>query len=79
LISVTIKVTLLLTVSQSVSQSISQTKNHDQILAVVKTVAVLMSWGVFPAVIDLGSSKWHLIIRLVPLRKHPSPLQRSVG
>jgi len=57
LISVTIKVTLLLTVSQSVSQSISQTKNHDQILAVVKTVAVLMSWGVFPAVIDLGSSK----------------------
>jgi len=41
----------LLCDSQFVSQSVlalSPSGTHDQILAVVKTVAGLMSWGVFP-------------------------------
>jgi len=51
---VTVSVTLQLMVSESVSESVSQpvlalspSGTRDQILAVVKTVAVL-SWGVLP-------------------------------
>jgi hypothetical protein len=48
-------VTLWLTIDQSVSQSVSQfflalspSGTYDQILAVVKTVALLLSWGCLP-------------------------------
>jgi hypothetical protein len=33
---------------QSVCQSVSPSETHDQILVVVKTVAVCLSWGVPP-------------------------------